>query len=173
MINKILEFEQIRLIMISALSSLLAILTPTEGFVIALIIGFGFNLFCGMRADGVSINRCKNFSWKKAREAMLELLLYFTIVYVIYSIVYACGDRPEAIYAAKILTYIFDYAYICNGFRNLIIAYPKNVIFRVIYSLIRFELTKALPGYWKPIIDRLNSEFDKQNNKSFRNLKRE
>lgn len=45
------EFEQIRLIIISAFSSLLAILTPTEGFVVALVIGFGFNIFCGMRAD--------------------------------------------------------------------------------------------------------------------------
>lgn len=161
MVNRLFEFEQIRLIVISALSSLLAILTPTEGFVIAMIIGFGFNLFCGMRADGVSINRCKNFSWRKAREAMLELLLYFTIIYVLYGIVYACGDKSEAIYAAKILTYIFDYTYICNGFKNLIVAYPKNITFRIVYHLIRFELAKALPGYWKPIIDRLNSEFDK------------
>ena len=167
------EFEQIRLIIISAFSSLLAILTPTEGFVVALIIGFGFNIFCGMRADGISITRCKNFSWNKAQKAIFELALYFTIIYVIYSIVYACGDKKEATFAAKILTYIFDYAYICNGFKNLIIAYPKNVIFRVIYHLIRFEIMKALPGYWKPIIDRLNNEFDKQDNKSFGNMKRE
>lgn len=163
------EFEQIRLIIISAFSSLLAILTPTEGFVVALVIGFGFNIFCGMRADGISITRCKNFSWNKAQKAIFELTLYFTIIYVIYSIVYACGDKKEATFAAKILTYIFDYAYICNGFKNLIIAYPKNVIFRVVYHLIRFEIMKALPGYWKPIIDRLNNEFDKQNNKSFGN----
>lgn len=161
MIDKILEFEQIRLIAISAFSSLLAILTPTEGFVVALIIGFGFNIFCGMRADGISISRCKNFSWSKAQKAIFELALYFIIVYVIYSIVYACGDKKEAVFAAKILTYIFDYAYICNGFKNLIIAYPKNITFRVIYSVLRFELAKALPGYWKPIIDRLNDEFDK------------
>lgn len=158
---KIFDFEQIRLVIISALSSLLAILTPTEGFVIALIIGFGFNIFCGMRADGVSIVRCKNFSWNKAQKAIFELALYFTIIYAIYSIVYMCGDKEEAVFAAKILTYIFDYAYICNGFKNLIIAYPKNITFRVIYHLVRFEIMKALPGYWKPIINRLNDEFDK------------
>ena len=165
MMNRILEFEQLRLIAISAISSLLAILTPTTGFVYAMLIGFAFNLFCGMRADGISINRCTNFSWNKARRAMFELLLYFTIIYVIYSIVYACGDKIEAVYSAKILTYVFDYAYICNGFKNLIIAYPKNIIFRVIYHLLRFELMKALPGYWKPIIERLNDEFDKSESK--------
>ncbi len=158
---KIFDLEQIRLVIISALSPLLAILTPTEGFVIALIIGFGFNIFCGMRADGVSIARCKNFSWNKAQKAIFELALYFTIIYAIYSIVYMCGDKEEAVFAAKILTYIFDYAYICNGFKNLIIAYPKNITLRVIYHLIRFEIMKALPGYWKPIINRLNDEFDK------------
>lgn len=162
MLSEILKFEQIRLIVVSACSSLLAIVTPTKGFVVALVIGFGLNLFCGMRADGVSIVRCRNFSWRKARESMLELLLYFIILYAIYSVVYACGDKAEALYAAKILTYIFDYAYICNSFKNLIIAYPKNVTYRVIYSLLRFELAKAIPSYWKPIIDRLNNEFDKQ-----------
>lgn len=167
--TRLVDFEQMRLIIISALSSLLAILTPTEGFVVALVIGFGFNMFCGMRADGISIIRCVNFSWRKAQKAIFELALYFTIVYVIYCIVYACGDKTEAVFAAKILTYIFDYAYICNGFKNLIIAYPKNVTFRVIYHLIRFEIMKALPGYWKPIIDRLNNEFDKN---QFGNLKR-
>jgi hypothetical protein len=161
MTNRLLEIERIRLILISALSSLLAILTPTKGFVLAMIIGFGFNLFCGMRADGVSIKRCVNFSWAKARGAIFELLLYFTILYVIYSIVYACGDEKESVFAAKILTYIFDYAYVCNGFKNLVVAYPKNITYRVIYHLIRFELMKALPGYWKPIIERLNNEFDK------------
>lgn len=161
MVNQVFHFEQIRIIIVSVLSSLLAVMTPTGGFVIALIIGFGFNLFCGMRADGVSIKRCKNFSWNKARGAIFELLVYFTIIYVIYSIVYACGDKKEAAFAAKILTYIFDYAYICNGFKNLVVAYPKNITYRIVYHLIRFELMKALPGYWKPIIDRLNNEFDK------------
>lgn len=172
--NRLFDFEQVRLIIISALSSLLAILTPTGGFVVALVIGFGFNIFCGMRADGISITRCVNFSWKKAQRAIFELALYFTIIYAIYCIVYACGDKKEAVFAAKILTYIFDYAYMCNGFKNLIIAYPKNVIFRVIYHLIRFELMKALPGYWQPIINRLNDEFDKQEQpkKQFGNLQR-
>lgn len=173
--NRILDFEQVRLIIVSALSSLLAILTPTGGFVVALVIGFGFNMFCGMRADGISITRCRNFSWNKAQRAMFELALYFTIVYAIYCIVYACGDKKEAVFAAKILTYIFDYAYICNGFKNLIIAYPKNIMFRVIYHLIRFEMMKALPSYWQPIIDRLNNEFNKSQteNKPFGNMKRE
>lgn len=156
-----IKAEQIRTAIAAAMGALLAAATPTRGFVVALVVGFGFNLMCGMRADGVSVVRCRNFSWRKARESLFELLLYFTVIYAIYTVVYACGDRPEAVYAAKALTYIFDYAYICNGFKNLIIAYPKNVTYRVVYSLLRFELAKALPSYWGPIISRLNDEFDK------------
>ena len=68
----------------------------------------------------------------------------------------------EALFVIKMLTYIFCYVYLCNAFKNLIKAYPKNVAFRVIYYILRFEFAKALPSYWKPILERLNQEFDKK-----------
>jgi hypothetical protein len=52
--------------------------------------------------------------------------------------------------------------YLQNAFRNLIIAYPKNVAIRVIYHIIRLEFTRALPSHIQPIIDRLEKEFDKE-----------
>lgn len=90
------------------------------------------------------------------------MLLYIVIVYVMYGIMVSCNDNTEALFVIKMLTYIFCYVYICNSFKNLIKAYPKNVAFRVIYYILRFEFAKALPSYWKPIIDRLNNEFDKK-----------
>ena len=53
MFEKIITMEQLRIIVVGAVSSLLAIITPTKGFMIALIIMCGFNIWCGMRADGV------------------------------------------------------------------------------------------------------------------------
>ena len=150
----LLDSSQIRQIGVTIFSAILAFATPTEGFVLALVIAFGFNIFCGMRADGVSVVRCKN--------ALLEMLLYIVIVYVMYGIMVSCNDNTEALFVIKMLTYIFCYVYICNSFKNLIKAYPKNVAFRVIYYVLRFEFAKALPSYWKPIIDRLNNEFDKK-----------
>lgn len=158
----LLDSSQIRQIVVTISSAILAFATPTEGFVLALVIAFGFNIFCGMRADGVSIVRCKNFSASKFKDALLEMLLYIVIVYVMYGIMASCNDNTEALFVIKMLTYIFCYVYICNSFKNLIKAYPKNVAFRVIYYILRFEFTKALPSYWKPILERLNQEFDKK-----------
>lgn len=158
----LLDSSQTRQIVVTIFSAILAFATPTEGFVLALVIAFGFNIFCGMRADGVSVVRCKNFSASKFVNAILEMLLYLTIDYVIYGIMIGCNDGNEALFVIKMLTYIFCYVYLCNAFKNLIKAYPKKVAFRVIYYILRFEFAKALPSYWKPILERLNQEFDKK-----------
>ena len=47
--NSILNYEQLRLIVVGAMSSLLAIITPTKGFMVALILMAGFNIWAGMR----------------------------------------------------------------------------------------------------------------------------
>ena len=158
---RFLEPSQIQQIVVTALSAILAWLSPTEGFLLALVIAFGFNIFCGMRADGVSVVRCKNFSFSKFSNALMELLLYTVIIYVMYGIMIGCHDNSQALFVIKMFTYIFCYVYICNAFKNLIKAYPKNIAFRVIYYVLRFEFTKALPSYWKPILERLNDEIDK------------
>jgi hypothetical protein len=63
--SRIEVFEQYRIVFISSLSAFLGYLTPTKGFVYALVIMFAFNIWAGMRADGVAIVRCKNFSFRK------------------------------------------------------------------------------------------------------------
>ena len=78
-----LETSQIRHIAVTIISAILAFISPTEGFVVALVLAFGFNIFCGMRADGVSIARCRNFSASKFKNALLEMFLYIAIVYEI------------------------------------------------------------------------------------------
>ena len=107
--TNLLDSSQIRQIVVTISSAILAFATPTEGFVLALVIAFGFNIFCGMRADGVSVVRCKNFSASKFVNAILEMLLYLTIDYVIYGIMIGCNDGNEALFVIKMLTYIFCY----------------------------------------------------------------
>lgn len=148
------ELEHARLILISVISPIVAYLAPTKGSIIALIIVFGFNIWCGMRADGVSINRCKNFSMSKFKDALLELVLYITIIYVIYTAMKSSGDDKEGMYAVKALGYIFMYVYLVNGFKNLIKAYPKKIALRIIYSIIRLEFNRVMPSYWRPIMQR-------------------
>lgn len=158
--EKWFNWEQWRIITVSAVSPVLGYLTPTKGFVFALVIMFAFNFWAGMRADGVAIVRCKNFSFKKFKNALFELFLYLFIVESIFSIMKNCGDDKAAIVVVKSLTYVFMYVYLQNAFRNLIKAYPTKVALRIIYHVIRLEFTRVLPGYWQPIIERYQREHD-------------
>ena len=99
---------------------------------------------------------------------MLEICLYLVIIHVLYSIVILCGDKKEAYFVIKSLTYVFIYVYATNSFKNLIKAYPKNVALRIIFHILRLEFTRAMPSYWKPIIEKYKDEIneidkDKQN----------
>ena len=167
--ERIFNWEQWRIIAISTVSPLFGYLTPTKGFVYALVVMFAFNIWAGMRADGVAIMRCKNFSFWKFKNALCEFLLYLFIVEAIFVIMKNCGDENAAVIVVKSLTYVFMYVYLQNAFRNLIIAYPRNLALRIIYHVIRLEFTRALPSHLQPIIDRLEKEFgddpDKNNKK--------
>lgn len=152
--DKILSFEQLRLIAVSAFSSLIAIFTPTKGFVFSLVVMFAFNIFAGMRADGITIVRCHNFKMKKFRGALAELFIYLLIIETLQVILVECGDGDTGLIIVKSITYVFLYVYLCNAFRNLIIAYPNNAALRIVYHLIRLEFTRMLPDSWKPIVER-------------------
>lgn len=167
--ERIFNWEQWRIIAISTVSPLFGYLTPTKGFIYALVVMFAFNIWAGMRADGVAIVRCKNFSFRKFKNALCEFLLYLFIVETIFVIMKNCGDENAAVIVVKSLTYVFMYVYLQNAFRNLIIAYPRNLALRIIYHVIRLEFTRALPSHLQPIIDILEKEFgddpDKNNKK--------
>ena len=172
MIEK-LNWEQYRIIFVSAFSPIFGYFTPTKGFALALVIMFAFNIWAGMRADGVVIARCKNFSFRKFKNALAELFLYLVIIETVFSIMVSCGDKEAAIIVIKSLTYVFMYVYLQNAFRNLIKAYPKKITLRIIYHVIRLEFTRALPSHLQPIIDKLEKEFgndpDKNNKKKGEN----
>lgn len=171
--ERIFNFEQMRIIAVSIISPVMAITTPIKGFIWSLVVMFAFNIFAGMRADGVAIKHCKNFSFKKFKNALIELLLYLLIIEVVYIVMRSCGDESSALIVIKTLTYVFMYVYLQNAFRNLILAYPQKIAFRVVYHIIRFEFTRALPSHLQPIIDRLEKEFgddpDKNNKKKGEN----
>ena len=152
--NKILDIEQWRMVAVAGLSPLMGVLTPTKGFVVALVIMFGFNIWAGMRADGVSVVRCKNFQFRKFKNALVELVLYLMIVEIVHSVMVACGDRDAAIVAIKSLTYVCMYVYLQNAFKNLIKAYPQYPALHIIYHLIRMEFTRMMPEHWRPIVEK-------------------
>ncbi len=157
--DKFVTWEQSRMLLVSVLSPILGYFTPTKGFILALVVMFAFNIWAGMRADGVAITCCRNFSFKKFGQALAELFLYLAIVLVMFTIMKSCGDEAAGIIVIKSLTYVFMYAYLQNAFRNLIAAYPRIVALRVIYHMIRLEFARAMPSTWKPVLERIDNEF--------------
>lgn len=158
--ERFFSLEQLRILFVSVCSPILAFYTPTKGFIYALVIMFAFNIWCGMRADGVSITRCKNFSFSKFKNALVELLLYVLINQTIYSVMVMANDASEAVIVVKTLTYVFMYVYLQNSFKNLIIAYPTNKAYRIIYHIIRLEFKRAMPSHVQEVINRVERETD-------------
>lgn len=153
--------DQLRIIGASLLSYLLAYVTPAGGFIFALVLFALFNLWCGMRADGISVQSCRNFKWSKFRAAVGEMFLSVALVLLLSIGMGAMGDATESVVVVKTMTYVFCYVYVQNSIKNLIIAYPRNVSLRIIYHLIRFEFKRAVPSQVKSVVERIENEIEK------------
>lgn len=138
--------EQVRMVCTLLTSTILAIVTPTGTFVAALTLASMFNVWAGMRADGVSVIRCKRFSWDKFLRALCEFMVILVVIELIRGIMYLCGDDGVSLYPVKILTYAACVIYLQNAMKNLVKAYPKNKMLWVVYLFIRCEWRKALPA---------------------------
>lgn len=163
-INGTAAREQLRMIFITVLAPILGFYSPLGNFLLALTCMFAFNIWCGMRADGVSIVRCRNFSMKKFKQSLMEVILYLVIMVLVYTVMTFMGDRKASIVVVKSLSYVFMYIYLQNAFRNLIIAYPTRTAFHMIYHIVRLEFKRALPEHIKEVVER----YEKENPDGFR-----
>lgn len=146
---------------VSMISTTVSYFTPTNGFMYSLVVTFAFNIWAGMRADGITITSCKRFSFKKFKNALAELLLYLIIIWLMYFIMNSCGDPNTALIIVKAITYVIMYVYIQNAFRNLVLAYPNRPAIRVIYHIIRFEFNKVISQYVDGVLSKID-ELDKE-----------
>lgn len=146
--------EQVRMVCTLLTSTILAIVTPTGTFVGALTLASMFNVWAGMRADGVSVIRCKRFSWDKFLRALCEFMVILVVIELIRGIMYLCGDDGVSLYPVKILTYAACVIYLQNALKNLVKAYPKNKMLWVVYLFIRCEWRKALPTNVDAMLER-------------------
>lgn len=145
MINNFMP-EQIRAFGTLFLSTLMAIVCPTASMMGALTIACMFNIWCGMRADGVSVIRCHRFSWGKFSKALYEFVLILMVIELVRGIMFLCGDDDASIYPIKVLTYAISIYYFQNAMKNLVKAYPESKGLWVLYLFVRFEWKKALPS---------------------------
>lgn len=165
--------ENARNIFVAICSIFLAAFPYTANYVIALLVLFGFNAFCGMCADGISITNCKPFSIRKFRSSLIELFIYVMIVKVVNTVILLCENQSTALYAARIITLILCYVYLRNSFRNLVIAYPLNMAYRVIYYLVSLEFTKLMPANIAEIMRKVEEKQNKELEESGNTRKKE
>lgn len=145
MIQGLFSMEQLRLVCTIITSSLIAAVAPAGVFLLALSIAFGFNVWCGMRADGVIIHNCDNFKMSKFVNAIKEVILYASIILTFTLITYYMGRQEYGIYAVEVITWVFIMTYVQNSFKNLVKAYPESAPLRTIYLIIRLEFSRATP----------------------------
>lgn len=144
MFLNILSHEQIRSFFVGVICSLIAAVNPTKGFVMALALAWAWNVWCGMRADGVINRKCKNWSWKKFSYSLLELAAFLSVIELVALITYNCGDGEAGLYACKTINYIFAWSCFENGLKNLCKAHPNTKALWMVYLFIRLEFTKIL-----------------------------
>ena len=122
----------------------LAIYTSYTDAFLTLFVGFTLNILLGVGAD-ININK-KAFSLRKATDALLLLIFYFTLIIFIHV---ALGHRYVDLANTMItwLTYIVGYFYLTNIFRNAKVLFPTSKSIKFIYAFLSTEVMYKLKAY--------------------------
>jgi len=146
-INKIeyIQMDILKKTIITVTSAILAFMQPVENAIYLLLFLFLVNLVTGIFHD-IIINRDR-FHFKKFIWACVEFLIYVGIVCGIYIIGHFQGDKNEAQYIIKVISYLFIYAYSTNILKNLLLIRPESIVLKFLYFIISLAFVKKIP-YW-------------------------
>lgn len=155
------------LVLLSA--AVAAYFDTTITFVYALLVGFAFNIFAGLRADEVKIVMTRfpsfgliNYKGQKLVDSLKELCLITFITYMLKLIIDLMKFEEKSAYAVQILIAIAIYYYVKNGLRNLSKAYPKVRWIKMLYYLVSFKFREMMPGIVNDAIDKEERENGKE-----------
>jgi len=154
---------------ISLLTGIAAFFDSTLSFLVALLIGFTFNILAGFRADEVKFKFTRlippkfleNFHGSKFKDSLMEFFLITGITYLLKGIIDLNKYEDKSAYVVQFLIAIACYFYLRNGLRNLAQVYPKNKFIRVIHFLIAFEFRKLVGSDVADEIDKIEKEGQK------------
>ncbi len=127
---------------------LVAFFDSTSNYLIALIIGFAFNILAGFKADDVKIKlhrlfppvfMFKNFKGNKFKDSLLELFLIAGITYLLKGLMDLMDYDDKSRFVVQWLFIVAIYVYFRNGLRNLSESYPNIKFIRILYALLSFK----------------------------------
>ena len=139
--------KELNPVLVTLFSMVCAYFESTTSFMLALLLGFVFNIVAGLRADEVKFRmwRLCNFSGNKFKDSLLELTLIVIVTYFLKSLADLMNYGEKSIYIVEYLVWVALYHYIRNGLRNLSKAYPKNRWIRFVSNLISFHFNEIAP----------------------------
>lgn len=145
--HRLTALKELKPTFVALFSMICAYFESTTGFMVALLLGFVFNIFAGLRADEVKFKmwRLCNFSGHKFRDSLMELLLIIVITYFLKSLADLMNHGEKSVYIVEYLVWVALYNYIRNGLRNLSKAYPKNRWIRFVSALVSFHFNEIAP----------------------------
>ena len=144
-------------------------INPTETYLMALVLAFGFNIVAGLRADEVKIKLqriippiyLKNFNGNKLKDSLFELLIITVVTYLLKGLVELMQLNGGSAYVVQVLVAFAIYYYFTNGLKNLQKAYPKSRWLRLLYHLITFKFKEFFGGDIANIMDKVEDETKK------------
>lgn len=137
----------------------------TITFLYALMLGFAFNIFAGMRADEVRFQMSRlfdikllNYSGGKLKDSLAELLLITFVTYFLKSLVDLMNFDEKSTYVVQVLIALALYFYIKNGIRNLKKAYPKNKFLHALDIIVSFKFKELVPESVSKAVDEIEGK---------------
>lgn len=157
-------FKELQPIFVAFISMICAYFESTTGFMLALLLGFVFNIIAGFRADEVKFVmwRLCNFQGNKFKDSLIELTLIVVVTYFLKLMADLMNHGDKGLFIVECLVWVALYNYIRNGLRNLSKAYPKNRWIRFVSALVSFHFNEIAPDSVKKAWDKSKSKEDKE-----------
>ena len=164
-------YSLLRGMMIGIFTSCVVFLDSTFSYLIALLLGFTFNILAGFRADEVKIKlhrifppivAFEKFNGNKFKDSLLELVLIASTTYLLKGLMELMDYGSQSIYVVQWLFAIAIYVYFRNGLRNLHEAYKKVVFIRIVYAILAFKFREL---FGDKVADIVKKEEEKEDGK--------
>lgn len=160
-------------VMVFIFTSCAAFMDSTFSYLIALLLGFSFNILAGFRADEVKLTlhrifppivAFKNFKGNKFKDSLLELFLITSITYLLKGFIDLMDYDDKSVYVVQWLFAVAIYVYFRNGLRNLKEVYPHIKFIRILYAIISFKFRELFGDKVADIVNEEEKRDEKNSN---------
>lgn len=141
-------YDDIRTIIASLATGLLAFLHPIGNFMVAAFIILGLNYFFGLTADIIS---GKSWSFKKSMIFFKHAVMFFGLAFFIFAIGHYMNNEKGAVQCVSFFCYAGIYFFGTNILRNSLIIVendsPMGKLLDFVYYFVSLKFVEKFPQY--------------------------